>query len=175
MQATFDPDGDGPTPPTFDAVVDTLFGVTNHDLTALGNPPLCFCGLPPDGTLTYTRRVYVGARNDVASVANPMLAELGVRTGFETGTISGNVDGAESADVVATGIATRTGGAALTAFPDDTPVTQFRTDASGALLGRRAAGGHLRPRGARRRARPGDRERRHRRRRSRHRRSRCRR
>jgi hypothetical protein len=135
VQATFDPDGAGATPPTYDFPVDTLFGVSSHELTAFGNTPLCFCGLPPTGTLTYTRRIYVGTRNDVASVANPILQEMATRAGFETGTISGDIDGAESSDVVATGIATRTGGTPLTAFPDDTPVTQFRTGDDGTFSG----------------------------------------
>jgi hypothetical protein len=135
VQATFDPDGPGALPPTFDNVVDTLFGVSSHEITALGNTPLCFCGLPPTGTLTYTRRIYVGTRNDVASVANPILEEMATRAGFETGTISGDIDGAERPDVVATGIATRTGGTPLASFPDDTPVTQFRTDGTGIFSG----------------------------------------
>jgi hypothetical protein len=38
----------------------------------------------------------VGGRNDVASVANGMIGELAVRRSFATGTISGDIDAADT-------------------------------------------------------------------------------
>jgi hypothetical protein len=107
--------------------------VSSNLITALGNLPTG--SLPSGGVLRYTRRLYVGNRNDVASSANAMIGELAVRQGFSTGTISGDVSGTESADVAASIIATRTGGPALFSFPNGTPVTQVRTDATGAFGG----------------------------------------
>jgi hypothetical protein len=135
VHAALDPDGAGAAPPTYDQVTNQLFGVSNHQLTAMGNLLLCFCGVPPGGTISYTRRLYVGTRNDVASVANPMIEELATRQTFGTGTISGDLGAADTPDVAATGIVRRTGGPVVPGFDDGAPVTQFRTDASGAFSG----------------------------------------
>ncbi len=162
MTVSRDPDGPGGTPPTV-APVNRLFGVSSNLVTALGNLPVPPGELPPGGVLVYTRRVYIGSRNDVASVADAMIDVLAERLGFDTGTISGNVDATDTADVAASAIATKTaeictqgtvGGACTTnagcdtgpgsgdgvcssvpAFGPDVPVTHFRTDAAGAFAG----------------------------------------
>ncbi|MBY0274695.1 CehA/McbA family metallohydrolase [Candidatus Binatia bacterium] len=131
-EASIDQDGAGPNPPVV-AAVNSLFGVSSNLLTAFGNSPLGT--LQPGGVLTYKRRIYVGSKNDVAAVANPMITEIAARRGFATGTISGEVDAADATDVAASVIATRTGGAALPVFGPGTPVTQFRTSATGAFSG----------------------------------------
>jgi hypothetical protein len=122
--------GSGPTI----TPVNTLFGVSGTLVTALGNLPVA--GLVnPGGQLTYIRRIYVGSRNDVAAVSNAIVPELGTRVGFATGTISGNVDAEDTADVAASVIATRTGGTSIASFPNGTPLTHFRTDPSGSFSG----------------------------------------
>lgn len=133
VEVSVDPDGPGATAPVV-TPVNTLFGVSSHLVTAFGNLP-AGPGLDSGAVLVYTRRLYVGDRNDVASVANPMLQELGSRLGFATGTLSGDVDARDTADVAASVVATRTGGVGITAFPDGTPITHFRTEASGGFAG----------------------------------------
>ena len=103
-------------------------------VTALGNLPAA-AALDPGGTLTYTRRLYVGNRNDVASSASPIITELGIRRGFGTGTISGDVDASDTPNVAASVVATRTGGTATPGFATGAPTTHFRTDASGTFSG----------------------------------------
>ena len=132
VEVSVDQDGDGPGAPVV-TPVDRLFGVSNNTTTALGNLPAT-ATLQPGGVLRYTRRLYVGARNDVASVANPILQALAARQGFATGTISGDVDASDGTDVAASVIVTRTGTAAGT-IPAGSPVTQVRTDAAGAFGG----------------------------------------
>lgn len=162
MMVSRDPDGPGGTPPTV-VSVDTLFGVSSNLATALGNVPLLPGGLPPGGVLTYTRRLHVGGRDDVASVANDMIGTLGARLGFDTGTITGDVDAADTPQVAASVVVTKTSeictqgtvGAACAAdaacdtapgsgdgacsaapgFGANVPVTHFRTDAAGAFGG----------------------------------------
>lgn len=131
-EASIDQDGPGGSPPVVSAV-NSLFGVSSNLLTAFGNNPLGT--LQPGGILTYKRRIYVGNRNDVAAVSNPMITEVAIRRSFSTGTISGDVAALDTADVAASVIATRTGGPALPVFPAGTPVTQFRTDGTGAFSG----------------------------------------
>jgi hypothetical protein len=128
-----DRDGPGGNPPVV-SPVDLLVGVSSVDASALGNA-LAGPGLPPGGSLVYERRLYVGDRNDVASVANHMIRELAPRIGFATGTLSGDVDASDTADVAASVIVTRTGGAAIRTMVDGTPVTHFRTEPSGVFGG----------------------------------------
>lgn len=132
VEASIDQDGPGPNPPVV-STVNTLFGVSSNLLTAFGNFPLG--SLQPGGVLTYKRRIYVAPKNDVAAVANAMITELAARQSFATGTISGDIDAVDTPDVEASVIATRTGGAAVPGFANDSPVTQFRTDATGAFSG----------------------------------------
>lgn len=132
MTVSLDQDGPGGNPPVV-TTVNQLFGISSNLITAFGNLPVG--SLNPGGVLSYTRRIYVGPRNDVASAANPMLVEIAGRQGFTTGTISGNVDATDTANVAASIIATRTGGPAITAFPADTPISHFRTDSAGAFSG----------------------------------------
>jgi hypothetical protein len=127
-----DNDGPGPTPPSI-TTQNSLFGISGNLITAFGNLPAGSLG--PGAVLRYTRRLYVGDRNDVASSANAMIDELAARQGFSTGTISGDVNANDTPDVAASIIATRTGGAVVPGFPNNTPVTQFRTDSAGAFSG----------------------------------------
>ena len=131
-QVSIDQDGPGGNPPVV-APVNQLFGVSSNLLTALGNVPVG--SLQPGGVLRYVRRVYVGGRNDVASVANLMLPELATRQGWQTGTISGDVNAVGQPDVAASAIATRTGGPTIPNLGANVPVTHFRTEASGAFAG----------------------------------------
>ncbi|MFQ5691321.1 MAG: CehA/McbA family metallohydrolase, partial [Gemmatimonadota bacterium] len=133
VEVSIDQDGPGLNSPVV-IPVNTLFGVSSNLLTAFGNIPAA-TGLNPGGVLTYKRRLYVGSRNDVASVANPMIAELATRQSFGTGTISGDVDATDTPDVVTSAIATKTGGPPSPGFGPNTPVTHFRTDATGAFGG----------------------------------------
>lgn len=133
VEVSVDQDGAGGNPPVV-TNVNTLFGVNNNLVTALGHLPATG-SLNPGGVVRYTRRLYVGGRNDVASVANGMIAELATRQAFATGTISGNVDANDTPDVAASVIATRTGGPSIPGFPAGTPATHYRTDGSGAFDG----------------------------------------
>lgn len=157
VELVVDQDGDGPGPaeafPT-----NGFFGVSSTLVTALGPlPPVA--SVEPGGTLTYTRRIYVGGRNDVRSVGDPMIAELAPRLGFATGTLSGNVDAADTPDVAASIVMTRLGrctGAPATScaanadctgtgpcadpvatagFVPGQAVSHVRTEASGAFAG----------------------------------------
>jgi hypothetical protein len=152
-----DADGPGGVPPVT-TPVDGLFGVSSNLVSALGNLPLGGT-LAPGGTLTYVRRLYVGARNDVRSVADAMIADLAARRGFATGTLGGDVDAADTRDVAASlfvtrlgrcaGDATRTcraaadcGGSGPCADPVPTPgfapgsaVSHVRTDGAGVFSG----------------------------------------
>jgi hypothetical protein len=47
--------------------------------------------LPPDGGLTYERRIFIGPRNDVASSANQALQELDAAFGLPGGTVQGRL------------------------------------------------------------------------------------
>jgi hypothetical protein len=158
VQVVVDQDGAGPIPPVVTAV-NAFFGVSSTLVTALGNLPT-IAALSPGGTLAYTRRLHVGARNDVRSVADTILPDLASRTGFATGTISGDVDAADTADVAASILVTRLGrcsgnpgitctatapacaGAGTctdpvptTGFPVGGKVSHVRTDATGAFAG----------------------------------------
>jgi hypothetical protein len=133
VRASFDADGEGPGAPVVSSV-NRLFGVSGVQASALGNVPVAG-GLLPGQVLTYERRVYVGGRNDVASAANPILAELAPRLGFATGTLYGDVSAPGARGVAASGIATRTGGPPIAGILDGSPVTQFRTDAGGTFAG----------------------------------------
>lgn len=119
-----DADGGGPAPPVV-IPLDRLFGVNSGLVSALGNVPAG--SLAPGATLSLRRRVYVGASNDVAGSANLMLPELAVRTGFDTGTVSGDLDAIDADGVAASVIATRTGGPVVPGFAAGAPISQFRT------------------------------------------------
>jgi hypothetical protein len=155
ISVTFDEDGPGGVDPVVTAL-DNFFGVSSTLTTAVGatGPKL-----PPGGTITYVRRVYVGASAEVRAVSDPIIEDLATRNGFATGTLSGNVDAADAPDVTASIVVTRLGtctGAPATTCraasdcvgtgpcTDPTPaagfapgnaVTQMRTDATGAFAG----------------------------------------
>jgi hypothetical protein len=156
-----DPDGPGGAGPDINAAVNNLFGVSDGLISALGNNVgLVPGGVPAGGTLTYTRRLYVGDRNDVRSVSNgifPELAARGLANPVVNGTISGNIDAADDANVEATLLLTRLGRCSVGSAPckvtadcvsgtcvDPFPTTgqfpngftsQVRTDAAGAFSG----------------------------------------
>ncbi|HEX6131909.1 MAG TPA: CehA/McbA family metallohydrolase, partial [Actinomycetota bacterium] len=123
-------------------------------VTALGNVP--GGPLDPGGTIAYTRRLYVGGRNDVRSVSNPILTDLAPRTGLALGTISGDVDAEDTPDVRASILVVRLGrcadespcrtaaecGAGACVDPAPAPgfapggaVTHVRTEADGTFSG----------------------------------------
>jgi hypothetical protein len=130
VEVAVDPDGVGPTLPAV-TPVDFLFGISNHQLTAFGNSPLAT--LQPSASLRYVRRLYVGNRNAVASVANPMLEAFATRTGDAMGSISGNVDASDGADVAASVVATIRSASFF--WDDDAPLSHFRTGPDGAFSG----------------------------------------
>ena len=147
-----DDDGPGGAPPVV-TPLKTLFGVTSNLVTAMGRLPVGT--VPPGGTSTYVRRIYVGGSPDVRSVGDVIIPDLASRLGFATGTLSGDVDAADTADVAASIVVTRVGVCAnqqpgscrgkadcpgLVPCVDPTPtegfgpagaVTQVRTDPSG--------------------------------------------
>jgi hypothetical protein len=105
--AEVDPDGPGGAPPSSTTPVNNLFGISSTLVTALGNSP--GTPPPPGGTLSYTRRLYVGTSNDVRGVGDGIIAEMAGRIPFSTGTISGDVDAADTANVEASLLITRIG------------------------------------------------------------------
>lgn len=151
-------DEDGPAGPAAPVTtpIDALFGVSSTLVTALGSFPT-LTPLPPGGTFTWVRRLYVGDRGDVRSVADGMIAALSARLGFATGTVAGDVDAADAGDVEASIVLTRLGRCAgggtpctaaaacgggvcedpvpVAAFPPGSAVTQVRTDARGGFAG----------------------------------------
>lgn len=163
VNVTRDPDGAGATPPDINAAVNNLFGVSDGLISALGNNiTLVPGGVPAGGTLTYTRRIYIGDRNDVRSVSNDIFAELATRPlalPVINGTISGNIDAADDPNVEATVLLKRLGRCSISTAPckvtadcggggnvcnDPVPTTgqfpdayisQVRTDSTGAFSG----------------------------------------
>jgi hypothetical protein len=156
-----DPDGPGGAGPDINAAVNNLFGVSDGLISALGNNVgLVPGGVPAGGTLTYTRRIYLGDKNDVRSVSNYIFAELatrGLAMPVVNGTISGNIDAVGDANVEATLNLTRLGRCSVGSTPckvnadctsgtcvDPFPTTgqfpngytsQIRTDSTGAFSG----------------------------------------
>jgi hypothetical protein len=156
-----DPDGPGGAGPDINAAVNNLFGVSDGLISALGNNVgLVPGGVPAGGTLTYTRRIYLGDKNDVRSVSNyifPELATRGLANPVVNGTISGNIDAVGDANVEATLNLTRLGRCSVGSAPckvnadctsgtcvDPFPTTgqfpngytsQIRTDSTGAFSG----------------------------------------
>jgi hypothetical protein len=91
------------------APVSSFFGVSSTLVSALGPVPPAGT-VAPGGTVRYVRRLYIGAQNDVRSVADLMLAELAARpNGFETGTISGTVAASDEPGVEASVLVRRLG------------------------------------------------------------------
>lgn len=132
IELSVDDDGDGPGAPLV-RQVQTLFGVSNNTTTALGPTPIT-AGLAPGAVLRYSRRLYVGDRNDVAAVTDRMLPVLAGRFGFAVGTISGDVDATDTRRVIATLIATRTAGPDAV-FAPGAPITHRVTDRNGRFAG----------------------------------------
>jgi len=156
-----DPDGPGGAGPDINSSVNNLFGVSDGLISALGNNvTLVPGGVPAGGTLTYTRRLYLGDRNDVRSVSNyifPELATRGLAMPVVNGTISGNIDALDDTNVEATLVLTRLGRCSVGSAPckvtadcvsgtcvDPFPTTgqfpngytsQIRTDSAGAFSG----------------------------------------
>jgi len=133
VQVTKDPDGPGGASATTTAV-NFLFGVSNNLVSALGNLPSGTLGSAGGAFVTYTRKVFVGDRNDVRNVGNAMIGEMAVRTGFATGTIAGDIDAADTANVEASILVRRTGGPSTPGFSTGA-TTHIRTDSTGAFTG----------------------------------------
>lgn len=127
-----DADADGPLPPQA-LPANLLFGISGVEVTAFGALP--GGRLDVGASLSYERRLYVGGRNDVASAANPILTALAARQGFALGTLSGDIDAADTGAVAASVVVTRTGGPAVPSLPNNAPVTHFRTAADGGFAG----------------------------------------
>ncbi len=130
MSMTIDPDGPaGPMAPTI-TPLPVLLGVTSAEVTATGNAfdPAKSPMIPAGGSFTFTRRIFVGERNDVASVSDQMLSQ--VFPAAALGTLTGDIDAADSADLEASIIIT---GGLSPFFPAAAalPITQVRTDKSG--------------------------------------------
>jgi hypothetical protein len=106
VTATIDSDGVGPNPPVV-SPVNSLFGVSSSLISALGNIPGNASAV--GATITYVRHIYVGDHNDVASSGNGAVTELAGRIPFGTGTISGDVDAADTPDVEASILIRRLG------------------------------------------------------------------
>lgn len=130
VNIAIDPDGPaGPMPAT---VISTpvLLGVTSALVSAVGNPfdPAKSPMIPVGGSFTYTRRIYVGGRNDAASVSDQVFAQTFPAAAL--GTLTGDIDAADSADLEASVIIT---GGLQPFFSNGVtlPVTQVRTDKSG--------------------------------------------
>ncbi len=106
-----------------------LLGVNSDLVSGVGNPfnPATSPLLPPGVTFTYTRRLLVGSRIDVASVSDLVFGG----GPFPTGTVTGNIDAEDSADVRANLIFTGT--LAPIFGPAPLPLTQVRTDDHGAF------------------------------------------
>jgi hypothetical protein len=151
FSTTFDADGpggaDGVTAP-----VPALFGVSSTLVTAVGTSGPA---LPPGGTFTYVRRVYVGTSADVRGISDYLMPDVASRNGFGIGIVSGDVDASDTPDVEASIVFVRLGTCAGNAsalcktnvdcggngtcgdpqpaggFPPGGAVTQVRTDSSG--------------------------------------------
>jgi hypothetical protein len=153
VRVEIDADGPGGAAPAV-TPLNSLFGVSSTLTTAMGILPLGT--VPPGGTATYVRRVYVGGSPDVRAVGDAIIPELAARLGFETGSLAGDVDAADTPEVAASIVVTRlgvcAGGGACRVdgdcgqglCVDPTPVggfgpggavTHVRTDPSGAFSG----------------------------------------
>lgn len=128
VSVSFDPDGSGPAAPVV-TPLPVLFGVNSDVVSGLGNPfnPATSPLLPTGGTLTYTRRLIVSNRNDIAATSNLIFGG----GPFPTGTLTGNIDADDNASVTANLIFTGTLSPIFGAAP--VPITQVRTDANGAF------------------------------------------
>jgi hypothetical protein len=155
VRVELDADGPGGAAPTV-TVPASLFGVSSTLVTAMG---ALGGAVPVGGSIAYVRRLYVGASADVRAVGDAIIPELATRNGFATGTLSGNVDAADTADVAASIVVTRVGACAAApattcrentdcggsgpcndptpaaGFPPGGAVTHVRTDAAGAFAG----------------------------------------
>jgi hypothetical protein len=129
VSLAIDPDGPtGPMPPNV-SMLPVLLGVGNDLVVGVGNAfdPAKSPMVPAGGSLTYTRRILVGATNDVASVSNFIYSAIFPAAAL--GTLTGDIDADDSADVEANLIFE---GKLTPFFQDQTvPMTQVRTDRTG--------------------------------------------
>jgi hypothetical protein len=128
VSLTFDPDGSGPAMATT-MPLPSFIGVTSGTVSALGNAfdPARSPQLPAGGTLTYTRRIYVGDRNDVAASADLVYQNLFPAAAL--GTLTGDVNALDNPDVKANVLIE----GKLSSFFGNTtlPITQVQTDDQG--------------------------------------------
>jgi hypothetical protein len=126
VSLTIDPDGQfGPMSPNV-TKLSVMLGVNSNLVSGLGNPfdPAKSPMLPAGGSLTYTRRIILSDRNDVASISDAYYSSLFFAVGF----LSGDIDAEDGTDVEASLIFE----GKLPFFGDsNVPVTQVRTDKTG--------------------------------------------
>lgn len=124
-------DPDGPTGPMAPVVtpLSAFLGITSGLVSAAGNPfdPTKSPMIPPGGTITYVRRIYVAEHNDIASTSD--MAYKNLFPAAALGTLTGDVDGADNANVEASILFQ---GKLTPLFGDNpVPVTQVQTDSTG--------------------------------------------
>ncbi len=124
-------DSDGPNGPMQAQVtrLPAFLGINSALVSGIGNPfdPASPIVVPMGGSISYTRRLFIGDRNDVAAMTDSFYQNL--FSAQMVGTLSGDVNGAETADVKASVLIS----GKLPAFFGDeiVPITQVQTDNSG--------------------------------------------
>ncbi len=126
-------DPDGPAGPMNPIVtqLSALLGANSDLVSASGNPfdPSKSPKLPAGGSITYTRRVLLGDRNDVASVSDIIYGNLGKALSVPIIPVTGDIDAEDTPDVEANIIIE---GTLAPIFGDKSlPLTQVRTDKTG--------------------------------------------
>ncbi len=127
-EVSLDPDGAGPLP-AVPIPNPALLGLTTHTVVGVGNifDPTKSPTLPAGGTFTYTRRVIVADRNDVASVTNGIYSSLG--TSIPVGTVVGDIHADGAPNVQATLLVS---GKLPQLFGNTAvPITEVKTDPTG--------------------------------------------
>ncbi|MGH7822888.1 MAG: carboxypeptidase-like regulatory domain-containing protein, partial [Candidatus Binatia bacterium] len=132
--ATLDADGAGPLPASPAVGPPFVFGLNNTTASAVG-----FGGpnvIPPGGSFTYTRHLFVGARSDVAACTDLILDHFGVPTVEARGRVADT----SGAGVDASLLISLSGPPPLPELLPGAPLTQVRTAADGSFRLRLPAG-----------------------------------
>lgn len=126
VSISLDPDGPGPLPPTV-TPLSMFIGVTSALASAAGNAfdPMNAPMLPAGGTFSYTRRVYIGDRNDVASVSDTIYQNL--LPANTLGTLVGDIDAEDNPNIEASLVFEGN----LPPFTKSLPISQVATDSTG--------------------------------------------
>ncbi len=134
VSIAIDPDGpDGPLPPNI-VPISMLLGANSNLVSGLGNPfdPAKSPPIPAGGSFTYTRRIFLGDRNDVASVADTLYKNLPNPSASplpQFGTLVGDLDGDDNPNVQASILFE---GKIPFLFGDKSlPISQILTDSTG--------------------------------------------